>query len=723
MIRYAKILKRKILLLSLFLVTNSSLFSQCFEIESILVDACGSPEGENEMVRFKVGNTSLNTADMTVNWPNNSWLGICQNATTTSAVSSLNATIQSCGLLIEPTGGILPANAQVLLVTSTAIDVTANSFANLSDTIYIIFQCVGNTAGHFANWSTPSGLRTLTINFSSPIGCIDQVTYDKVLLVNQTGGIGGSAAIRDGALANFDAFGSVTYENFGCQAPFTPSSISISALTTVNVCPGNSIQVFATTIGSISSLNWQGNNGTFNTLTNDTVIYTLSLNDTTNFYIVVEGTASCGTIKDSILISINPPVSSTDVQTACNSYTWIDGITYTVSTNTPKDTLVAANGCDSVVTLNLTINNSTTATDIQAVCNSYIWIDGNVYTSSTNTPKDTLVAANGCDSIVTLNLTINTFVSSTDIQTACNSYTWIDGITYIASTNTPTDTLVAANDCDSVVTLNLTINPTATSTDVQTACNSLTWVDGINYTANTNTPTFAMVGGSSTGCDSVVTLNLTINQPVLFNQSFNECQGFSVAIGSNTYNSTGSFIDTLVTVNGCDSIVTTNLIINSVQQVAILEKDTTICENESLVLHAIGTNLYWSNGENTDSIIVSTQGVYTVTTLNACPISASITIFQKSCVVTSIFIPNVFTPNGDNQNDFFIVEGVNITSIEGVIFNRWGQQLFTWNDINMGWDGTYKNKIVPDGTYFYMIKAEFLDDTKRNLQGSITLLR
>jgi hypothetical protein len=65
--------------------------------------------------------------------------------------------------------------------------------------------------------------------------------------------------------------------------------------------------------------------------------------------------------------------------------------------------------------------------------------------------------------------------------------------------------------CDSIVTLNLTINNVVTGTDVQTACNSYTWIDGITYNASTNTPTFTIVGGSSTGCDSIVTLDLTIN--------------------------------------------------------------------------------------------------------------------------------------------------------------------------------------------------------------------
>ncbi|MBP6460368.1 MAG: T9SS type A sorting domain-containing protein, partial [Bacteroidia bacterium] len=65
---------------------------------------------------------------------------------------------------------------------------------------------------------------------------------------------------------------------------------------------------------------------------------------------------------------------------------------------------------------------------------------------------------NGCDSIVTLNLTINPVKTGIDTKTACVSYPWIDGKTYTASNNTATHTLVAKNGCDSIVTLNLTIN-------------------------------------------------------------------------------------------------------------------------------------------------------------------------------------------------------------------------------------------------------------------------
>ncbi|MBW6483696.1 MAG: T9SS type A sorting domain-containing protein [Vicingaceae bacterium] len=204
------------------------------------------------------------------------------------------------------------------------------------------------------------------------------------------------------------------------------------------------------------------------------------------------------------------PSVATDIQSACDSLTWIDGITYFSSTSTPTFTLTNTENCDSVITLILTINNPNSSTDLVSACDSITWIDGNTYYTNTNTPTFTLTNIYGCDSVVTLNLTINNPNSSTDLVTACDSITWIDGNTYSANTNTPTFTLTNVSGCDSVVTLNLTINNSNTGTDVQTACNNLTWIDNITYTSSTNTPTFTIVGAAANGCDSVVTLDLTL---------------------------------------------------------------------------------------------------------------------------------------------------------------------------------------------------------------------
>lgn len=123
----------------------------------------------------------------------------------------------------------------------------------------------------------------------------------------------------------------------------------------------------------------------------------------------------------------------------------------------PFQVLTTTSGCDSTIILDLSFYSNSSGTDLIEECDSYTWIDGNTYNSSNNTATHTLINSVGCDSIITLNLTINESNTGTDTQTAVGSYTWIDGITYTMSNNTATYTLTNNNNCDSVVFLNLTI--------------------------------------------------------------------------------------------------------------------------------------------------------------------------------------------------------------------------------------------------------------------------
>lgn len=171
------------------------------------------------------------------------------------------------------------------------------------------------------------------------------------------------------------------------------------------------------------------------------------------------------------------------------------------------DTIQNAKGCDSLLTINLSIIAIDSTISIKA-CDSYTWIDGITYTSSNNTATDTLTNASGCDSIVSLNLTINNTTFYSDSIIACDSYTWIDSITYTSSNTTATDTLINAAGCDSIITLNLTIKNSTSYTDAQVGCNSFTWIDGVTYTSDNNTALDTLTNAA--GCDSIITLDLTI---------------------------------------------------------------------------------------------------------------------------------------------------------------------------------------------------------------------
>ncbi|MFT6845923.1 MAG: hypothetical protein ACJAUV_002123, partial [Flavobacteriales bacterium] len=176
--------------------------------------------------------------------------------------------------------------------------------------------------------------------------------------------------------------------------------------------------------------------------------------------------------------------------------------------NSATFTLTNAAGCDSIVTLDLTINHSTAGTDVQTACDSYLWMDGNTYTESNNTATFVLKNAADCDSILTLDLTINNSTTRTDVILACDTYTWLDGNTYTANNNSATFTLTNTAGCDSIVTLDLTINHSTAGTDVQTACDSYLWMDGNTYAESNNTATFTLKNAAD--CDSIVTLDLTI---------------------------------------------------------------------------------------------------------------------------------------------------------------------------------------------------------------------
>jgi hypothetical protein len=130
-----------------------------------------------------------------------------------------------------------------------------------------------------------------------------------------------------------------------------------------------------------------------------------------------------------------------------------NGVTYS-QTGTYNDTLQTFLGCDSIINLNLTINNSSFHYDTANVCDNYNW-NGNNYNQS-GTYTDTLQTFLGCDSIVSLQLTILENYITEDSISACGSYIW-NGIT-IDTSGFYSDTLQSVNGCDSVNVLYLTVN-------------------------------------------------------------------------------------------------------------------------------------------------------------------------------------------------------------------------------------------------------------------------
>lgn len=316
--------------------------------------------------------------------------------------------------------------------------------------------------------------------------------------------------------------------------------------------------------------------------------------------------------------------TSTDTQSACNSYMWINGTTYTSSNSTATHILPNAAGCDSIITLNLTINNSSTFTDIQAACDSFTWIDNTTYTASNTSATVTLTNAAGCDSIVTLNLSLNTSTAAIDVQTACDSLTWIDGSTYTSNNNTATHTLTTFGGCDSVVTLNLTINSSSTGIDTRTACDSFTWIDGMTYTASNTTATHVL--SNAAGCDSLVTLNLSLTNSSASTDTQTACDSFTWIDGMTYSASTTTATHVLTNAAGCDSVITLNLTLTNI--------DSTLAQSGVILTsNQLGASYQWLEcdsgytvipGETNQSFTPTSTGNYAVAiALNGCADTSS----------------------------------------------------------------------------------------------------
>jgi len=97
--------------------------------------------------------------------------------------------------------------------------------------------------------------------------------------------------------------------------------------------------------------------------------------------------------------------------------------------------------------------------------------------------------------------------------------------------------------------------------------------------------------------------------------------------------------------------------------------------------------------------------------------------FTFNITKTEMIVPNAFTPVGSpGINDLFQVGYQSVMSFKGWIFNRWGSELFYWNDPSKGWDGKYRGKYVPAGPYFYVIEYTGTDGKKRIKKGDVNVI-
>jgi hypothetical protein len=278
----------------------------------------------------------------------------------------------------------------------------------------------------------------------------------------------------------------------------------------------------------------------------------------------------------SLTLTVNPVFNTPISAEICNggSYNFFGQTITTAGTYT--HTLQTVHGCDSVITLTLTVNDVINTPVTAAICegSSYDFFGQNLTTAGTY--SHTLQSIHGCDSVISLTLTVNPVFNTPISAEICDGGSYDFFGQQITTAGTYTHTLQSVHGCDSVISLTLTVNPVFNTPLAAEICEGSSYnFFGQNLTT---TGTYSHTLQSIHGCDSVISLTLTVNPVFNTPISAEICEGSNYDFFGQTITTAGTYTHTLQTVHGCDSVISLMLTVNDVINTPIT---AAICEGGS----------------------------------------------------------------------------------------------------------------------------------------------
>ena len=382
----------------------------------------------------------------------------------------------------------------------------------------------------------------------------------------------------------------------------------------------------------------------------------------------------------------------------------------------------------------------------------------------------------GSDQIICMGASVA--LSGSGAQT----YSWNNGITNgVSFTPSSTQTYIVTgtdvNGCTDTDQVTVTVNPstsvnagvdqsvcqggsvTLTATGAQTYSWTNGVANGVSFTP-LSTQTYTVTGTNLNGCLSTDQVVVTVNPLPTVNAGSDQtiCLGSSVVLsgsGASTYswsnsipNNTGftpplginTYVVTGTSTAGCqnsDTIVITVIPV----PVAVLGNNSPLSGTPGLEVEfnnsSSNANSYTFNLGNgqvfnttdvsmTPSSTYQAPGTYTVilTASNGiCQDTSQLEVIVIPFPPMTVVMPNIFTPNGDGNNDVFFLRLENAVSVEVTIVNRWGNKMTEYSGVTGYWDGTVNGNLADEGVYFYKFIATGLDGTTQTGQGNIQLMR
>ena len=545
----------------------------------------------------------------------------------------------------------------------------------------------------------------------------------------------------------------------GCPGVTTTTSITIAAAVIPSFDPVTAICSGAT-LAALPTTSLNGITGSWSPALNNT---------TTTTYTFTPTNGQCAT-PVAMMITVNTAVSSEFTAADCFLYNlpWGDIVT---TSGDYIHTYQTINGCDSIVTAHITIDNAPDVTTNATVCVSqlpFVW-NGSSF-NAPGTYSLNLQNATGCNFIATLILNINQVSLSETNATICSSqlpFSW-NGNTYNAA-GTYSITLQNVASCDSIAKLNLTVNPTPTSITRDSICvNEAPYVwNGNSYSAS-GTYTANLVNAA--GCDSIATLILLVKSipALVISQPLAVCEPLTINLTSpsitagsdpgliftywmdslatiplanpNAISVTGTYYIKAQGTNSCTSTKPVAVIVRIIKNVAGIRYPTvTTNANIPKQLSARNiSNIYaWSPPVGLSSPFIKdpvfnydreTEYLINITMDNGCitvdTVLVKIIVDPTTPLRSDLFVPKAWTPNNDGHNDKLFPLTVNIRELKYFrIFNRWGQLVFETNIIGEGWNGILQGKPAIMDVYTWTVEAIGVDGKYIKKAGNSVLIR
>lgn len=283
----------------------------------------------------------------------------------------------------------------------------------------------------------------------------------------------------------------------------------------------------------------------------------------------------CDSVVVTDLTVINPVTTNVDVAICAGDSAFAGG-TYQDTTGIYYDTLAAASGCDSIIVTSLTVHPNYLTQLVFTLCTGDSVFAGGAFQGSSGIYYDSLTTAFGCDSIIESEVTVFSEILTTLTVSICDGDSFLAGGDFQTTGGLYYDTLLAAGGCDSIIETELVVLNVATTNLTVTICDDDSVFAGGTFQNASGIYTDTLTGVN--GCDSIVVTDLTVLNRAFFHQIISICAGDSFFAGGSFQNISGIYYDTLVAANTCDSIVTTEL---DVAGAIITNLSASICDGDS----------------------------------------------------------------------------------------------------------------------------------------------